>query len=307
MDSAIQEIVRRRWDFISARWRNYLPDVLDEMPDAFQAPEKNEILVGRMKVIASSNQFEDVIDAPIVRTLIFEAARFCAERCLYFTRTTEQLVSVGTPTAAVTISYLAMVFGSRSIQSLLGIYYCFSENSTWLIDIWPGASDTTSQGRLREWEPCIAALVNRQRIGHEYHWKLFIRLRSVATRLPLDDNAMAALRRLRDHGSFSTQRNGIHYNDCWPYCDLYRRLNDAEIGILPDGWSVDEEQLDHTLKIAQIVAFCSAHMLLDVLSPLRKFRNYCAELKLRLGPDWHPLMNAGALCDSLNRLRQHPD
>jgi hypothetical protein len=304
MDNAIQAIGRRRWDIISERWRSYLPDILDDMPNAYQAPTKNDIFVDRMKGLASSDQFDEVADAPILRTLIFEASRFCTERCLYFTRTAEQLVSQGTPTAAITTSYLAMMFGSRSMQSLLGLYYCFEANSTWLVDVWPGASDTTSQGRLKEWVPRIVALIDERRIGHEHHWKLFIRLRAVATRLPLDDEAMAALRRLRDHGNFSNHRNRIHYNDYWPYRDLYQQLNDAEIGILPAGWNVDEEQLDHSLKIAQVMAFCSARMVLDVLSPLRKFREYCTQLKLRLGSDWHPLMNAGALSTELDQLRR---
>ena len=304
MDAVIQGIERRRWDIISERWRSYLPDRLDEMPDAYQAPTKENLLIDRMRGVGPSNVFDSIDDAPVIRTLIFEAARFCAERCLYFTRTAEQLAASGMPTAAVTVSYLGMLFGSRSMQGFLGVYYSFLENSTWLIDVWPGASETSSQGRLKEWAPRIDAIVNKQRMGHEHHWKLFIRLRAVTTRLPLDDGAMSVLRKLRSHGNFSAQRNDIQYNDKWPYLDLYQQLNEAEFGLLPSGWDVDEDDLDNNLKVAQIMAFCSAHMLLDVLMPLRKFNEYCAQLRLRLSPDWHPLLNAGALSNDLDRLQR---
>jgi hypothetical protein len=216
----------------------------------------------------------------------------------------ERLARNGTPTAAVTVAYLGMVFGSRTMQSLLGLHYCFSGNLTWVVDIWPNASATTSQGRLREWMPQIAAFINDRRIGHEHHWKLFIRLRSITTRLPLDDNALSVLRRLREHGSFSGHRNDIHYNDGWPYRDLYQYLDIADVGLLPAGWDVREQDLDHSLKVAQIMAYCSARMLLDILSPLRKFSDYCASFKQRLTSDWHPLMNAGALSDGLGHLRR---
>ena len=114
---------------------------------------------------------------------------------------------------------------------------------------------------------------------------------------------MSVLRRLRDHGSFSAHRNDIHYNDRWPYPDLYELLSDAEIGLLPAGWDVDVDDLDHNLKVAQIFGFCSAHMLLDVLSPLPKFREYCERLKRWLSPDWHPILNAGALSGGLEALQ----
>jgi hypothetical protein len=303
MDQAIREIQRRRWDIISERWRNYLPDGLDEMPRAFQAPAKEPLLADRMKAVRYSDGFDSIEDAPVIRTLVFEAARYCAERCLYFTRTAEQLAASGMPTAAVTVSYLGMLFGSRSMQGLLGVYYCFLENSTWLIDIWQGASETSSQGRLREWAPRIRAVVNKQRMGHEHHWKLFIRLRAVTTRLPLNDGAVAVLRKLQNHGEFSAQRNDVQYNDGWPYLDLHRRLIEAELGVLPPEWDFDDEDLDSNLKLAQIMAFCCAHMLIDVLGPLRKFNQYCIQLKLRLSPDLHPLLNVGALSSDLTRFR----
>jgi hypothetical protein len=306
MDAVIQTIERRRWDILAERWRSYLPDSLGEMPGAFQAPAKDELLIDRMKGIGHGDSFSSIDDAPVIRTLIFEAARFCVERCLYFTRIAEHLAENGMPTAAVTSAYLSMIFGSRSLQGFLGIYYCFSREATWLIDIWPSASLTTSQGGVREWAPRIAAFISDRRIGHEHHWKLFIRLRSVTTRLPLNDNAMSVLRRLRDYGSFSSHRNDIQYNDHWPYHDLYQPLNEVEIGLLPAGWVVREQDLDHNLKIAQVLAFISARMLLDVLLPLRKFTDYCAEFRSRLTPDWHPLLSAGALSSDLNVLRGHP-
>jgi hypothetical protein len=302
MDTVIQGIERRRWDVISERWRNYLPDRLDEMPNAYQAPAKESLLIDRMRGVGSSDVLHSIGDAPVIRTLIFEAARFCAERSLYFTRTAEQLAASGMPTASVTVSYLGMLFGSRSMQGFLGLYYCFFENSTWLIDVWPGASETSNQGRLKEWTPRIGAVINKQRMGHEHHWKLFIRLRAITTRLPLDDGAMSVLRKLKNHGSFSAQRNDVQYNDKWPYLDLYQRLNEAEFGLLPSGRDVDEDDSDHNLKVAQIMAFCSVHMLLDILIPLRKFNQYSAQLRRQLSPDWHPLLNAGALSIGLDRL-----
>jgi hypothetical protein len=149
----------------------------------------------------------------------------------------------------------------------------------------------------------LSALTHRQRIGHELHWKLFIRLRSVTTRLPLAGDAMGVLRRLRDHGSFSGHRNAIQYTDHWPYSDLYELLNEAELGLLPGGWDVTENNLDRDLKVAQLFAFCSAHMVLDVLSPFKKLKTYCDQFRLRLAPEWHPLMNSGALSEALNEIR----
>lgn len=64
MNDAIQIITRRRWDVIAARWREYLPDSLDEMPNSFDAPKKDELLIDRMKTINSIDQFESVEDAP---------------------------------------------------------------------------------------------------------------------------------------------------------------------------------------------------------------------------------------------------
>lgn len=302
MDNAIRKIERRRWDLLSSRWHSYLPDAINEMPDAFASLSDDELLLEKMRNIHSLDEFESIGDAPKLRTLIFEAGRFSAERCLYFTRTAEQLVSRGAPTAALTASYLGMIFGSRAIQSFLGIHYCLQDNRTWMVDVWSGASDSTSQGEPKDWTPRILALISARRISHEHHWKIFIRIRSVTTRLPLDDNAMGVFRRLKDHGSYSTRRNDIQYNDHWPYADLSERLVSAEIGVLPEKFDVTQKDLDCDLKVAEIMAFCSAAMLLDVLSPLPKFKNYCSQFKSRLSAEWHPLINIGALASGVEGL-----
>ena len=255
-----------------------------------------------MRDVRSFDRFKSIGDAPKVRTLIFEAGRFSAERCLYFTRTAEQLVSRGVPTAALTASYLGMIFGSRAIQSFLGIYYCFQNNRTWMVNVWPGASDSTSQGDPKDWTPRILALISARRISHEHHWKIFIRVRSVTTRLPLEYNAMGVFRRLKNHWSYSSRRNDIQYNDLWPYADLNERLASVKIGVLPEKFDVTQEDLDCDLKVSQIMAFCSAAMLLDVLSPLPKFEAYCSQFKSRLTAEWHPLINTGALANDIEGL-----
>jgi hypothetical protein len=306
VENAIQNIGRRRWDVLSSRWRDYLPDVIAKMPKAYEAPAKDELVLERMRSIGSLNQFETIDDAPKIRTLIFEAGRFSVERCIYFTRTAEQLAAQGVPTAALTASYLGMMFGSRAMQSLLGIYYCFNQNSTWMIDVWSAASDATNQGRVIEWTPRILALVSNRRIGHEHHWKIFMRLRSVTTRLPVDDAAIGVLRRLQDHVNFSVRRNDVQYNDQWPYYDLYERfferLNGLDIGVLPERFDVTGNDKDYDLKAAQIFMYCAVAMLLDVLWPLPKFRSYCIQLKERLSAEWHPLINAGALAKDVAAL-----
>src|SRR5260221_7014511 len=295
METAIQAIGRRRWDIISTLWRSYLPDDLEELPAAYKPLSTDELLLETMNGVGAGGEFEDIADAPKFRTMIFEAARFAVERCLYFTSTAEKLAAAGAPTAAVTVAYLCMMFGSRGMQSLLGIHYCFYQNWTWLIDIWPGASETSSQGKPKDWTPRTFALKHAFRIGHELHWKIFIRIRSITTRLPLHDDPAGVLRRLRDHGSFSARRNAIHYNDAWPYADLYRLLNEIGPGVLPSGFAITEQDVDHDLKLAQMIAFCAAHMMLDVLSPLPKFKGYCTQLRGLLSAERHPLLNSGAL------------
>jgi hypothetical protein len=302
LTDAFQAISKRRWDLLAERWRNYLPAYLGEMPDAFQPPADDEVIKQRIKKITSEDKFESIEEAPVIRTLIFEAARFCADRCLYFTHTAENLADNGGPTAALTAGYLAMMFGARSLQSLLGVYYCFSENRTWLIDIWPKASETSSGGRTREWTPSSKALISKRRMGHEHHWKLFIRLRTITTRLPIEDDALIIFRRLKTHSSYSDQRNDIQYNDVWPYADLYQELTNTGIGILPQGWDIRHSDLDSNLKLAQILAFCSTAMLLSIVRPLPRFAAFSAALIERLAPERHPLMNSGALSAAIAQL-----
>ncbi|MGH9547807.1 MAG: hypothetical protein ACRD3W_00465 [Terriglobales bacterium] len=114
---------------------------------------------------------------------------------------------------------------------------------------------------------------------------------------------MSVFRRFREHGSYSAQRNSIHYADLWPYEDLYGPLAQKEIGLLPDEFTVGEEDPDQCLKLAQMMAYCSAHMMMDVLGPLPKFADYCAKFRLRLFPEWHPLLSVGALAAGMRSLR----
>jgi hypothetical protein len=302
LGDAFQLISKRRWDILMERWRSYMPAQLADMPNAYQPLSNEQIVISRVQTVRAEDAFETVEDAPVIRTLIFETARFCAERSLYFTRIAENLVVSGQPTGALTASYLAMMFGARSVQCLLGIHYCYVKNQSWLIDCWPEASETTSQGRLRDWTAATRTLISNRRMGHEHHWKLFIRLRAITTRLPIEDNALAVFRRLKDHSSYSADRNDIQYNDRWPYPDLDQDYAQADIGILPADWDVRLGDFDHALKMAQILAFSSASMILSIVKPLPKFQEYSLELRQRLAPEWHPLMNLGALANALAQL-----
>ncbi|MGA8614986.1 MAG: hypothetical protein WB760_25580 [Xanthobacteraceae bacterium] len=304
LNDAFQAISKRRLDLLAERWRGYLPADIEDMPEAFQPPAEDEVVIDRFNRIASEDRFETIEDAPIIRTLVFEASRFCSDRCLYFTRSAERLAHNGAPTAALTAAYLAMMFGARSVQSLLGIYYCFSSDRTWVLDIWPDASETSSGGRTRDWMPSSFGLISKRRMGHEHHWKLFIRLRAITTRLPVEDGALAILRKLKTHGDYSTQRNDIQYNDVWHYGDLYGELTSLDIGLLPPNWDVNLSDLDCNLKVAQIFAFCSVAMLLSVLKPLPKFKGFVERLRGRLNREWHPVMNRGALHTALSELER---
>lgn len=272
------------------------------MPSAFEPFVEDDALREKMNSLVTRDQFESLGDIPKIRTMTFEASRFSTERCLYFTGIAERLVAQGSPTAALGASYLGMIFGSRAIMALLGVSYCFHQNFTWMFDVWPGACELTSQGKRKHWEARISAMVGKLRFGHEQHWKLFIRLRSVAFQLPLDENEIGALRRIKDHSGFSSRRNSVQYADFWPYLDLTRLFIDTSIGLLPANFDIQQENLDHDLKFAQILALCASSMTLDVLSPLKRHSAYCLQLKSRLSPEWHPLLNAGGLTDRLKRL-----
>jgi hypothetical protein len=302
LGSAFQSISRRRWDFIAERWRGYLPAELKDMPEAYQFPVDDEVLAERMREVRDSDRFEALQDAPIIRTLVFESARFCGDRSLYFTRIAERLAQEGRPTASLTAAYLAMMFGARGVQNFLGLYYCFSANRTWLIDIWPDASEVTSQGQMRDWTPFLKALVSDRRMGHEHHWKLLMRLKGITTRLPIEEGALAIFRRMKNHSDYSDSRNSIQYGDHWPCPDLYNAAIQPGFGVLPVTWRIYSDDPDVDIKLAQILAFCSASMLLEIIKPLPKFRVYAAGFKERLSPEWHPILGTGALSAALSRL-----
>jgi hypothetical protein len=308
VDGAIKEIGKRRWDILSERWRGYIPFELSDLPQGYQPLLNDELFIESMRAIEDVGSFQQIEDIPKFRTLSFEAARFSMERCLYFSRVAESLIIHGTPTAALSCAYLAMWYGTRSIQIFLGVNYCFSGSRTWMIDFWPEASEVSSGGRQKEWVAKINGLVSNQRIGHEHHWKLFIRLRAVSTRLPIDDEGAAIIfRRLKSDENFSSRRNQIQYHDKWPYADMYDKVISGEIGILPKNFDFNIDDVDCDVKIAQLVAFCAAKMILEILAPLNKFREYSAKLKSRLTNDDHPILSAGGLSEQLRILSKYAE
>ena len=76
MEAAIHSIGNRRWDILSSRWRGYLPDSLDQLPQSFERLSEDASIEDMMNNLTGVDQFEQIDEIPKIRTSIFEAARF---------------------------------------------------------------------------------------------------------------------------------------------------------------------------------------------------------------------------------------
>jgi hypothetical protein len=303
MEDAFENIGPRRWNLLQVHWRSYLPPQILDLPACFSPLTDDQLIVDRVGAILERNEFVSIDDYPKIRTSVFEMARFSMERALYFLASAEKLAGSGRLTAALTTSYLSMFFSARSIMAFLGVAYCYSKNSTWLVDVFEGASEITSQGKQKHWREDVRVLVSGQRMGHEHHWKLFIRMRAVGLRLPLDTLELSVLRKLKEHWSFSERRNALQYNDLWPLPDLLTPNQSAMFGLLNDPMMrVGSSDLDHDLKVAQILTLGAVSMVMDVIRPLAKHSAYKQSLQARLTPQSHPVLSSGLLSQKLTAL-----
>ncbi len=234
-DSVLDEIKRRDWDKIKHEWLRFIPMI--QIPGSH--PIENIEELSEFNIIASdiiANGFipqnEEITS---IKLTLFWEATYLLHRASHVLSSTENLISLGIKTWALSNAYQSALFSAKAIINFLGVSFPSYENKPFLIDVWP--PPLSSYNRQSHSQNYSYAGINFFYLGlggevqHRHIWSALQRILRVSRIDIIPTELIKYILKLKIN-EYARQRNYLHYqNKEWLFDDLYNYNFDPLFGI----------------------------------------------------------------------------